>query len=57
MSLQINIAYQKIHYYKNKDSRVCNLRFSKKESCRKIYNWLYDNATIFLERKKNKYTV
>lgn len=46
-----------IQYYKNKDSRVCNLKFSKKESCRKIYNWLYDNATIFLERKKNKYTV
>lgn len=51
----LDIELGHIGYYKNKDSRVCDLRFSKKESCKKIYHWLYDNATIFLERKKNKY--
>ena len=51
----LDIEPGRIYYYKNKDSRVCDLRYAKKDSAKKIYHWLYDNATIFLERKKDKY--
>lgn len=51
----LNIEHGHIHYYKNKDPRVCDLKFFKQDSVKKIYHWLYDNATIYLERKKNKF--
>lgn len=37
--------------------RVCDLKFFKQDSVKKIYHWMYDNATIFLERKKEKFNL
>lgn len=51
----LNIEHGKIHHYKNKDSRICDLKFFKQDSVKKIYHWLYDDATIYLERKKDKF--
>nr|DAJ27760.1 MAG TPA: endonuclease [Crassvirales sp.] len=55
ISAILNIEHGKIYYYKNKDSRICDLKFFKQDSVKKIYYWLYDDATIYLERKKDKF--
>lgn len=57
IALALNIDHGYIHYYKNKDPRVCDLKFFKQDSVKKIYHWMYDNATIFLERKKEKFNL
>lgn len=57
IALALNINHGYIHYYKNKDPRVCDLKFFKQDSVKKIYHWIYDNATIFLERKKEKFNL
>lgn len=55
ISAILNIEHGKIYYYKNKDSRICDLKFFKQDSVKKIYHWLYDDSTIYLERKKDKF--
>ena len=38
-----------------KQGKVYYLRFSKKKCVEKFFNWIYDNSTIYLLRKYNKF--
>ena len=45
----------KIRKDNRKEFPVYELRYNKKDCVNKIYNLFYNDATIYLERKKNKF--
>jgi hypothetical protein len=44
-----------LKYYPEKDPRICDLCFGGPNLCTKIFHYLYDNATICLQRKFEKF--
>ena len=42
-------------YYRYKDKNSASLMINKKESVRKLYEYLYQDATLFLTRKRDKF--
>jgi hypothetical protein len=49
--LQANVTFKEI----SKKNNTYRLDYQNKSDLKKIYHYLYDDATIFLERKKNKF--
>ena len=39
----------------SKNNKIYYVRFSRKKDVNKFFHWLYDDATIFLSRKYNKF--
>lgn len=54
LSKELSIDIKKI-YTESGNKQAYRLYYSKQEEVYKIYNYLYDNATIYLERKKDKF--
>lgn len=52
--LRKNVTISKATYY-NQDGKAITWLHGGKNDAIKIYNWLYKDATIFLERKRNKF--
>ena len=38
-------------------SNVFNLRYINNDDINKLYNYMYENATIYLKRKKDKFDI
>lgn len=54
LSKELSLDIKKI-YTESGNKQAYRLYYSKQEEVYKIYNYLYDNATIYLERKKDKF--
>ena len=46
-----------VKYGINKDSNPVDINIYKQEDMWKFYNWLYKDATIYLQRKYDKFAV
>lgn len=54
LSKELGLGIKKI-YTESRNKQAYRLYYSRQEEVYKIYNYLYDNATIYLERKKDKF--
>lgn len=55
LSESCDLNENKLIGYKGKDERIATVAFSGCRQCIKIRNYLYNNAHIYLERKKEKF--
>ena len=46
-----------VKYGYSKDKNITNVCIYKQNDVEKFYNWIYKNATIYLNRKYNKFAV
>lgn len=54
---ECNLRKTKLTEYPHKNNCVCDLRYGGRIQVARIYHYLYDDATIYLDRKKQKFNL
>lgn len=53
---ELQLSYTKLNFSKSKNRKhICTLEYSGRRNILKFYNYMYNNATIFSDRKCNKF--
>ena len=55
--IQINTSNINLIDMNKYGSNVFNLRYINNDDINKLYNYMYENATIYLKRKKDKFDI